>query len=206
MKAQGRLATILISGMLVTGSAIGLVATQSGAHAGTEAAASGATTNSMAGMNMNSMAGMNMNSMAGMSTLSGVRTATSQAAAHGTASALAPEQVNLVIVPDALRGSNKRNHDAFLPAYISARAGQRVTVTVYNLDQSPHSFTAPALGLNVILPGGVSDGAVRATTFSFTAPKAGVYTWKCVLPCDNGGVNAWAMTHMGFMTGTITVS
>ncbi|HVA91364.1 MAG TPA: cupredoxin domain-containing protein [Chloroflexota bacterium] len=197
MKSQGRLTTILISGVIVTGMAIGVVATQAGAHAGTAAVAPGGA--------MNSMAGMNMSPMAGMRTLAVARSIPHANAARGTASALAPEQVNMVIVPDSLRGSNKRNHDAFLPAYISARAGQQVTVTVYNLDQSPHSFTAPALGLNVILPGGASDGSVRATTFTFTAPKAGVYMWKCVMPCDNGGVNAWAMTHMGFMAGTVIV-
>jgi plastocyanin len=200
MKAQGRLTTVLISGVIVAAMAIGVVATQAGAHAGTAAGISGGT--------MHNMAGMNMSPMAGSSTTAVARSiphANAATAARGAASAIAPEQVNMVIVPDALRGSNKRNHDAFLPAYISAQAGQKVTVTVYNLDQSPHSFTAPALGLNVILPGSAGDGAVRVTTFTFTAPKAGVYTWKCVMPCDNGGVNAWAMTHMGFMAGTITV-
>ncbi|HVA88480.1 MAG TPA: cupredoxin domain-containing protein [Chloroflexota bacterium] len=200
MKTQGRLTTILISGVIVTGMAIGVVATQAGAHAGTAAAAPGGAMHNMAGMNMIPMAGMRT-----MTVARSIPHANAATAARGAASAIAPEQINMVIVPDALRGSNKRNHDAFLPAYISAQAGQKVTVTVYNLDQSPHSFTAPALGLNVILPGGASDGSVRATTFTFTAPKAGAYTWKCVMPCDNGGVNAWAMTHMGFMAGTVIV-
>lgn len=119
---------------------------------------------------------------------------------------LAPLRVNMVIVPDALRGSDKHTHDAYVPAYITARAGQQIIVTVYNLDTAPHSFTAQALGLNVIVPGGPSDGVMAAKTFSFTVSKAGTYHWKCILPCDNGGVNAWAMTHDGYMAGTITIT
>lgn len=137
--------------------------------------------------------------------------ATTHPAAHAgshaamPAAAQAPERVNLVIVADALIGSNKHTHDAYVPAYLTAKAGQQVIVTVYNLDTSPHSFTSPALGLNVIVPGAKSQGLEGTTTFTFTANKAGTYHWKCILPCDNGGVNAWAMTHDGFMAGTITI-
>lgn len=120
-------------------------------------------------------------------------------------SGMAPARINLVIVPDALMGSNKKTHDAFVPAFITAKAGQQVVVTVYNLDTAPHSFTAAALGINVIVPGAASAGAVGSKTFSFTAGRAGTYHWKCILPCDNGGVNAWAMTHDGYMAGTITI-
>ncbi|HXT34660.1 MAG TPA: hypothetical protein VN837_03690 [Chloroflexota bacterium] len=133
---------------------------------------------------------------------------TARASTHQAISKAAPraEQVNLVIVPDALLGSNKRTHDAYIPAFLTATAGQPVIVTVYNLDTAPHSFTAPALGLNVIVPGATSQGLKGTATFSFTASKPGVYHWKCILPCDNGGVNAWAMTHDGYMAGTITVA
>jgi hypothetical protein len=43
-------------------------------------------------------------------------------------------------------------------------------------------------------------------TFSFTATKAGTYRWKCILPCDGGGPDSWAMIHDGYMAGTITVA
>lgn len=118
---------------------------------------------------------------------------------------LQPERINLVIVPDALRGSDKHTHDAYIPSSFTAAVGQQVIVTVYNLDTAPHSFTAPGLGLNVIVPGGPDQGIEGVKTFSFTARKAGSYHWKCILPCDNGGVHAWAMTHDGYMAGTITV-
>ncbi len=122
------------------------------------------------------------------------------------AAAQAPEQVNLVIVPDSLVGSDKKTHDAYIPSVISATAGRKVIVTIYNLDTAPHSFTSPALGLNQIVPGAKDQGMKGVATFSFTASKAGTYHWKCILPCDNGGVNAWAMTHDGYMAGTITVA
>jgi plastocyanin len=130
--------------------------------------------------------------------------ASTSQAAH-VAAAPPPERINMTIVPDALLGSNKRTHDAFIPAYLTAQVGQQVTVTVYNLDTSPHSFTAPALHLNVIVPGAKAQGLVATNTFSFTVNKKGVYQWRCILPCDNGGANAWAMTHNGYMAGTITI-
>jgi plastocyanin len=126
-------------------------------------------------------------------------------AAPVSATALAPERINMTIVPDAILGSNKRTHDAYVPAYITAQAGQKVIVTVYNLDTSPHSFTVASLGLNIIIAGAKNQGELGVTTFSFTVAKAGVYHWMCILPCDNGGVNAWAMLHDGFMAGTITI-
>jgi plastocyanin len=131
-----------------------------------------------------------------------------QASRHAAlpAAAQLPERVNMVIVPDALLGSNKRTHDAYVPAVLTAKAGQQVIVTIYNLDTAPHSFTAPALGLNVIVPGAKDQGLEGTATFRFTASKAGTYHWKCILPCDNGGVNAWAMTHDGYMAGTITIA
>lgn len=141
-------------------------------------------------------------SMRGMSPMPAMASgATGRAIASGVAAA----RINLVIVPDAVMGSNKRTHDAFVPAYITAKVGQQVIVTVYNIDTSPHSFTASALGLNVIVPGAASPGAVATKTFSFTVGKAGTYHWLCILPCDNGGAHAWAMTHDGYMAGTITI-
>jgi heme/copper-type cytochrome/quinol oxidase subunit 2 len=125
--------------------------------------------------------------------------------ADSPAATQTPEQVNLVIVPDALGGSDKKTHDAYIPTVMTATAGRKVIVTIYNLDTAPHSFTSPALGVNQIVPGAKAQGLKGVATFSFTASKPGTYHWKCILPCDNGGVNAWAMTHDGYMAGTITV-
>jgi plastocyanin len=127
-------------------------------------------------------------------------------ASSAASAALQPERVNLVIVPDALKGSDKRTHDAYVPSSFTAAVGQQVIVTVYNLDTAPHSFTSPGLGLNVIVPGASDQGLQAIKTFSFTAHKAGTYHWKCILPCDNGSINAWAMTHDGYMAGNVTIS
>jgi len=118
---------------------------------------------------------------------------------------LMPEHINMVVVPDSLAGSDKRHHDAIIPAYISAQVGQKIIITFYNIDTAPHSFTAQGLGLNVIIPPAPKDGVPSITTFSFTVNKVGTFHWKCILPCDNGGVNAWAMIHDGYMAGTIVI-
>jgi plastocyanin len=92
-------------------------------------------------------------------------------------------------------------HDAFLPADFTVHAGDTVTVTAYNYDSEPHSFSSPSLGVNQTIPGG-SASAPQKVTFTFTAPsKSGRYQWWCALPCD-----PYAMATDGFMRGNVTVS
>ncbi len=114
------------------------------------------------------------------------------------------ESVKLVIKSDEEKGkmgSDGAWHDAFLPADFSVRAGATVSVTVYNYDDMPHTFTSDGLGTNQTIAGGAEDKA-SVTTFTFHAPqKAGSYDWYCALPCD-----PWAMTHNGFMRGRVTVT
>ncbi|MGB7587114.1 MAG: cupredoxin domain-containing protein [Solirubrobacterales bacterium] len=116
----------------------------------------------------------------------------------------APENVKVVVKSDeehGKKGSDGNWHDAFLPSDFSVKAGATVSVTVYNYDDMPHSFTAPELGTNAQIPGGSEDKPSK-TTFTFKAPdKAGSYEWICVQPCD-----PWAMTHDGFMKGYVTVT
>jgi membrane fusion protein, multidrug efflux system len=98
------------------------------------------------------------------------------------------------------KGPDGQWHDAILGGNLKVTAGQTVTVTVTNYDDAPHSYTSPALGLNVTIPGG---GATKPHTvkFTFKAPsKAGSYEWFCAMPCD-----PWAMSHDGFMRGHVTV-
>lgn len=114
------------------------------------------------------------------------------------------ESVKLVIKSDeekGKKGSDGAWHDAFLPADFSVSAGATVSVTVYNYDDMPHSFTSDGLGTNVTIPGG-SEEKPSETTFTFHAPqKAGSYDWYCAMPCD-----PWAMSHDGFMRGRVTVT
>lgn len=131
--------------------------------------------------------------------------------AHHTAAVAAPaaaEAVKLTIKTDAehgKKGPDGKWHDAFLPANFTVHPGAKVTVTVLNYDNGPHSFTSPALStgslINVNLAAG-SATAPKATTFTFTAPtKPGKYLWWCAQPCD-----PWAMAHIGYMRGYVTVA
>lgn len=127
------------------------------------------------------------------------------AAADRIASEAIPaKDVTLVVKSDeehARKGPEGEWHDAFLPARVAARPGQRVNVTVYNYDEGEHSFTAPTIGLNVTLAGG-SAKAPRRTTFSFVAPKrSGSYEWFCIFPCD-----PWAMGRADYMHGYVVVT
>lgn len=53
--------------------------------------------------------------------------------------------------------------------------------------QVAHTFTIPALHLNVPIPGDVAPGASYVTvTFTFRTEAAGVYRWRCFAPCGKG--------------------
>jgi hypothetical protein len=58
-----------------------------------------------------------------------------------------------------------------------------------------HTFTIPALGVNVPLP------ALSTVTFTLLVEQAGVYEWHCMAPCD-----ANAMVTPGFMRGTLSAT
>lgn len=113
------------------------------------------------------------------------------------------ENLTLIVKSDeehAKKGADGNWHDAYLPADFSVQAGATVTVTVYNYDESPHTFTSTSLGTNVEIAAG-APGKPSKTTFTFHAPsKAGSYEWLCAMPCD-----PWAMNHDGFMRGVVTV-
>jgi hypothetical protein len=71
-----------------------------------------------------------------------------------------------------------------------------------------HTFTIPALHLNVPIPGdAVGDATNVSVTFSFRTPaKAGTYTFQCYVPCGTGSSGFdGPMSTMGYMRGTITV-
>jgi len=113
------------------------------------------------------------------------------------------DRVSLAIKSDAERarkGPDGKWHDAYLPAAFSISSGDKVVVTIRNYDAAPHTFTARKLHLNVVIKSG-SATHPSVTTFAFRAPKTGTYTWQCLGNCD-----PWAMHHLGFMKGRITVT
>lgn len=144
------------------------------------------------------------------SAATGATATSSEAPAAPTSeAATAPEEVKLVIKSDEEHGKKGPEgtwHDAYLPASFSVKAGATVKVTVYNYDDSAHTFTSPGLGVNVDIAAG-GESTPSKTTFTFQAPQkaatyqsAATYEWYCAMPCD-----PFAMTHLGFMRGDVTV-
>lgn len=124
--------------------------------------------------------------------------------ATGAVAAGGTEEVNVVIKSDeehARRGPEGTWHDAFLPADFTVRPGATVKVTFLNYDEGEHSFTSMPLGLNVKIAAG-SASHPKTTTATFRAPaRSGSYLWWCAMPCD-----PWAMSHVGYMRGYVTVA
>jgi hypothetical protein len=93
----------------------------------------------------------------------------------------------------------------------NAVAGGTMTVngkaatTVSNAEIA-HTFSVPALGLNVPLSKAPSGG-FSTTVFTFTAGKAGSYTWRCFTPCG-GGANGMtgSMATKAWMQGNLIVT
>jgi plastocyanin len=76
----------------------------------------------------------------------------------------------------------------FTPNTITVSAGQPVTLTLVNNGKLDHSFTAPDLNIEVIMPAGTTNQV------SFTAPKAGEYRFYSA-----------PISEFDVMTGTVIV-
>jgi plastocyanin len=84
-------------------------------------------------------------------------------------------------------------------------------VTSVTAAQVSHTWTVPQLGINV--PIGAAPSATSGAkqplvvSFTFTASKAGTFTWKCMAPCGSGSDGmSGAMATMGAMEGQLTVA
>ncbi len=80
------------------------------------------------------------------------------------------------------------------------------TVTALAAGQIAHTFTIPALGVNVPVPAVTGDTPYVTLTFTFRTGAAGTYTWQCYAPCGTGPTG-WGgpMITPGFMTGSVVV-
>jgi hypothetical protein len=79
--------------------------------------------------------------------------------------------------------------------------GRAHQVSVLNASTVSHTFTIPALGVNVPLPG------ASRTSFTLRIDKPGTYRWECFDPCGTGTSGFGApMGVIGYMAGTITVN
>jgi hypothetical protein len=95
------------------------------------------------------------------------------------------------------------------------------TLGVVNADDASHTFTVPALGVSVPLPG-VPDNAKNqcsvapcslandhtTITFSFMTPGPGTYRWQCFVPCAASFIfgNGGPMQTLGWMSGELVVT
>lgn len=99
-------------------------------------------------------------------------------------------------------GPDGKGHDMYLPSDFNVKVGEKVTVTVTNYDEGPHTFTSPDIGVNATIAPAIDakKGIPSKTTFTFTVHKAGKYRWYCMVPCD-GKQQGWAMTPTGSEPG-----
>jgi FtsP/CotA-like multicopper oxidase with cupredoxin domain len=98
---------------------------------------------------------------------------------------------------------------------LNVKVGDKVTVTVTNYDEGPHTFTSPELGVSAtVAPAKNADkGIPSKTTFTFTVKKAGKFRWYCTTPCD-AGQGGWAMKldkdketdQVGYMAGYVVAA
>jgi heme/copper-type cytochrome/quinol oxidase subunit 2 len=102
--------------------------------------------------------------------------------------------VDLSVIAEYKRGPEGEKHDAFTTTEFTVRAGQPQELNIDNTDTVPHSITAPAAGVKiVVMPG--------KHTYTLLVTQPGRYLWFCTFVCDE-----WAMEHVGYMSGYITVT
>ncbi len=72
-------------------------------------------------------------------------------------------------------------------------------------DQVSHTFTIPALGVNIPIPLATSTKGLTVVA-RFVATKTGTFVWQCYAPCGSGqsGMGG-AMSVSGWMEGKVTV-
>ncbi len=148
-------------------------------------------------------------------------------ASGGTPSAAAPAHLELTIVINPVNGMPQYSpanftvptglvvvtiHDTDSPMNWSGCLCQvrGVVHGVEYLNQTPyailpsanvaHTFTIPALGLNVLSPG------QSTVTFTMDLVNPGAFTWFCMAPCGSDGSSGAPMGVPGYMTGTMTVA
>ncbi|HEX5194341.1 MAG TPA: hypothetical protein VFW09_16200 [Solirubrobacteraceae bacterium] len=100
--------------------------------------------------------------------------------------------VFLTVSPELKPGPDGKLHDAFSVTNFEVRAGHAVKLVINNADDAPHSITAPAAGVNILVRPGTH-------TYTLLVRKTGRFQWYCSQPCD-----PFAMSHNGYMRGFIT--
>ncbi len=102
--------------------------------------------------------------------------------------------VSLKVIPEYKPGPEGEKHDAFTVTEFSLRAGKPQRLVIDNTDTVPHSITSAEAGVNIVVMPGTH-------TYTLDVKTPGKYLWFCHFICDE-----WAMEHVGYMSGYITVS
>jgi heme/copper-type cytochrome/quinol oxidase subunit 2 len=118
--------------------------------------------------------------------------------------ALKAQEIDLTVYPGSRLGPDGKMHDTYAQTDLNVIEGVPVKLTVYNYDSGEHSVTAPGLNVNLQATGSTKEGVPGVTTVTFTPTKTGNFDWQCIDKCD-GGMTSYAMTHDGYMKGTIHV-
>ena len=118
--------------------------------------------------------------------------------AAAAAVAPAPAVVSLTVAGENKKGPDGKLHDSFSKTDFAVKVGVPARLRIDNKDDVMHSITSAAAGVNIMVRPGVH-------TYTLVATKAGHFRWLCVIPCD-GPTKGWAMTHAGYMAGSITAS
>ena len=81
-----------------------------------------------------------------------------------------------------------------------------VAATTVSNENIAHTFSIPALGINVPLSK-APEGKFSTTVFTFKVDKAGTYTWRCFTPCggDPKGMGG-SMATKDWMQGSLVVT
>ena len=119
---------------------------------------------------------------------------------EGNASISAPQYTNVMgtISGSEMIYNNSAINSTQGASGIILRGDQKVSSVP--LSEISHTFTVPALGLNLPMP---SESEVVAY---FTTGAAGTFTWLCESACGSGpNGTAGAMETAGWMTGAITI-
>ncbi len=122
------------------------------------------------------------------------RAASQAAATRAAAEPRVATQVSLSVIPEYKRGPEGEKHDAFTVTEFTVHVGHPQELRIDNTDTVPHSITAPAAGVNIVVMPGVH-------TYALIVKRAGTFLWYCTFACDE-----WAMAHPGYMSGYITAS
>jgi heme/copper-type cytochrome/quinol oxidase subunit 2 len=125
------------------------------------------------------------------------KTSTPQTAAlagspHNAAATQVPASEKLWVAPSWKMGSDGERHDAYSKTNFTVKVGQPLRLTIDNRDDTMHSITAAAAGVNIVIKPGVHTYTLRVT-------HAGQFKWICAYPCD-----PFAMDRPGYMGGYIT--